>query len=548
MTNLSEQELLRDYAARRSEAAFVELVQRHVDLVYSAALRMVCDAHLAEDVTQSVFLALAQNAGQLADRPVLAGWLHRTAQNIAAQTVRTEVRRHAREQEAASMNELLSAGPDAAWEHIAPQLDAALGELDDSDRDALLLRYFGRKSAQEMAAILGISSEAAQKRVNRAVDRLRELFAKRGVAIGAAALIAIISANAIQAAPASLAAAIIAAGLAGTALAATTAATTTKAIAMTTLQKSLVAASLAIAAGAGLFELHQASQLSDQLLAVRHQQAAQTEQWEQERAQAKNKLAALSDENSRLKSGQGLLELLKLRGEVGRLRQQSASDKSQAKSVAKNVADLMSDPASKELARVQLRQTLKNKYTPLIRQLNLSPDASDKFFTTIIEAQMNEKDSLARLLSGDLDVQTALQGRDNARTDLQNQLTALLGEPGYAQYDQFNRDSNAAELVSGLNRELGDNTLNDEQARQLQELFAAKPEITADDMDLFRSKESLDALFQSLVDRGHQDMQQAANFLTPQQLNAAYVIQSNYFNTIRTQLTLGQQLVNQAAK
>src|SRR5437016_10111671 len=176
MNSLTDQQLLREYTGHRSEPAFAELVGRHVDFVYSAALRMVCDSHLAEDVTQSVFLALAKNAAQLTDRPVLSGWLHRTAQNIAAQTVRTDVRRRAREQEAAAMNELQQ--PDAVWEHIAPHLDAALGELSDPDRDALLLRYFEGKSAREMAQILGTSEETAQKRVSRAVERLREFFAK----------------------------------------------------------------------------------------------------------------------------------------------------------------------------------------------------------------------------------------------------------------------------------------------------------------------------------------------------------------------------------
>jgi RNA polymerase sigma factor (sigma-70 family) len=146
--SLTDQQLLHDYAERRSEAAFAELVRRHVDLVYSAALRMVRDVHLAEDVTQGVFVALAQNARQLTDRPVLSGWLHRTAQNLAANTVRSDVRRRAREQEAAAMNELLATESNAIWEHIAPHLDDALGELSEPDRDALLLRYFERKSAR----------------------------------------------------------------------------------------------------------------------------------------------------------------------------------------------------------------------------------------------------------------------------------------------------------------------------------------------------------------------------------------------------------------
>ena len=203
-----------DYAAQRSETAFAELVRRHVDLVYSAALRMVCDAHLAEDVTQGAFVALAQNARRLAGHPVLSGWLHRTAQNLAANAVRSEVRRRAREQEAVAMNQLLAAEPEASWEAIAPSLDDALGRLNDTERDAVLLRYFERKTARDMAEILGISEDAAQKRVNRAVERLRELFLKQHTPVGANSLALLISAHAVQSAPATLMKTALAAALA----------------------------------------------------------------------------------------------------------------------------------------------------------------------------------------------------------------------------------------------------------------------------------------------------------------------------------------------
>src|SRR4051794_29352513 len=112
MSGLTDQQLLREYIQVQSETAFSELVQRHVDFVYSAALRMVRDAHLAEDVTQRVFMALAQNARQLTKHPVLSGWLHRTSQNLAVKTIRSDVRRRVREQEAATMNETLSAEPE----------------------------------------------------------------------------------------------------------------------------------------------------------------------------------------------------------------------------------------------------------------------------------------------------------------------------------------------------------------------------------------------------------------------------------------------------
>jgi RNA polymerase sigma factor (sigma-70 family) len=252
VNNLTDQQLLRDYVMRNSDTAFTELVRRHIDLVYSAALRMVCDAHLAEDVTQGAFVALAQNARQLADRPVLSGWLHRTAQNLAANAVRSDVRRRTREQEAAAMNELFSTESNAAWEHIAPNLDAALGELSEPDRDALLLRYFERKSAHEMAQTLGISDEAAQKRVSRAVEKLREFLSKQKITVGASGLAVLISASAVQAAPTGLTSAISTAVLAGTA-ATSTATITTKIIIMTTLQKTLIAAACIALAGTGIY-------------------------------------------------------------------------------------------------------------------------------------------------------------------------------------------------------------------------------------------------------------------------------------------------------
>jgi RNA polymerase sigma factor (sigma-70 family) len=321
----TDSQLLRAYAENRSVPAFAELVYRHVDFVYSAALRMVCDSHLAQDVTQATFVALAKNSVQLTDHPVLSGWLHRTAQNIAAQTVRTDVRRRAREQEAVAMNELLSAEPDANWENIAPHLDAALGDLSEPDRDALLLRYFERKSAREMAHTLGISDEAAQKRVSRAVERLREFFAKRGVTVGASGLVVVISANAVQAAPVSLATTIsTAAALAGTTLATTATVTATKAIAMTALQKTIVTATIAVLAGAGIYEARQASTLRTQVQALRQQQEPLREQnrkLQQERDNTAQMLAALREDNERLDRNSG--ELLRLRGEVGVLRKQS---------------------------------------------------------------------------------------------------------------------------------------------------------------------------------------------------------------------------------
>jgi RNA polymerase sigma factor (sigma-70 family) len=257
MNTKSDQDLLRDYAGHRSEAAFAELVRRHVDLVYSVAFRMVRDAHLAEDVAQNVFIAFANNARKLKERAVLCGWLHNTTRNLAANAVRSEVRRRAREQEAATMNELLGSSADASWAEIAPLLDAALGDLGEPDRDAVLLRYFQRQNMQEIALALGVSEEAAKKRVQRALERLRDHLNKRNVSTAAGALALIISANAVQSAPAGLAASISgSACLLGGAAHTSSLAIAGKAAALTSFQKGVLTAMLATIATVGIVELH----------------------------------------------------------------------------------------------------------------------------------------------------------------------------------------------------------------------------------------------------------------------------------------------------
>ena len=314
MNSLSDQQLLGEYAERRSESAFAELVRRHVDLVYSAALRMVRDGHLAEDVTQGVFIALARNAGQLTQRAVVSGWLHRTAENIAANTIRTDVRRRAREQESVAMNPSLPLEPNAPWDLIAPQLDTALGELNDSDRDALLLRYFERKSAQQMAEVLGVSDEAAQRRVSRAVERLREVLAKRGVTVGSGGLVVLITAHAVQAAPAGLAFTIsTAAVVAGTVVAAAT-----STILMSTFQKTAAVSALALAFAVPLYLQQRAIQ------SLEAEKVAARERAELALEAARAPAVPPSDAAELERLRREHAELLRLRNEVSRLRQQVA--------------------------------------------------------------------------------------------------------------------------------------------------------------------------------------------------------------------------------
>ena len=209
-----------EYARTGSEAAFAALVARHVYLVHSAARRFTGNPHHAEEITQAVFVILARKASSLRRRTVLSGWLYQTARLTAANFVKGEIRRQNREQEA-FMQSTLTEPETAAWQQIAPLLDDAMGRLGEADRNAVVLRYFENKSAQEVATKLNVTEAAAHKRVNRAVEKLRKLFSKRGVTLTAALLAGAMAANSVQAAPAGLASVAAATAAQSTALSAT---------------------------------------------------------------------------------------------------------------------------------------------------------------------------------------------------------------------------------------------------------------------------------------------------------------------------------------
>lgn len=472
MNDQTDSQLLRAYAENRSEAAFSELVRRHVDIIHSAAQRMVCDSHLAQDVTQGVFVALAKSAGQLAAHPVLSGWLHRTAQNIAAQTVRTDVRRRAREQEATAMNELLAAEPDAVWEQIAPHLDGALSELTEPDRDVLLLRYFERKSAREMAEMLGISAEAAQKRVNRAVDRLRECFASRGVAVGASGLVVLISTNAVQAAPVGLAVTVTsAATLAGAAVtaAATTTATTVQTIAMTTLQKVVITTALAAAIGTALFEVREVKQMRAQHQASQEQIAsltAQIEELQQERDVARQQLASVSADLAKAQQNQNSSEVLKLRGQVGvLLRDNEAIGKKSA------LSKITADPATFKVMRDQQKAGMGALYGEFAKGLKLETEVAEQFNDLLADGIM---DGIA-LITQSLQDKKSQHEIDRLFTAheaaLERQMMELLGPEGLAQYREYSKNLlstiSAKQFEGSLTGDAEEKTAKSKQLQQL---------------------------------------------------------------------------------
>ena len=200
---IGDMELLREYATGKSEQAFEALVSRHVPLVYSAALRQARDPHLAEEITQAVFVILARKAAGLNAKTILAGWLYRTTRFVAADALRREFRRQRYQQEA-HMQAMIESEGDAAWPDLEPLLDEGMAQLREQDRDVLVLRFFQNKSLQEVGVALGIEERAAQKRVARGLEKLRSFLTRRGIVLTAAAIAGAVSTHSVQAAPAGL--------------------------------------------------------------------------------------------------------------------------------------------------------------------------------------------------------------------------------------------------------------------------------------------------------------------------------------------------------
>lgn len=303
-------QLLAEYAQRRSESAFTEIVARHIRLVYSTALRLLAgNRGLAEDVAQTVFTDLARKAHRIPRGTILSGWLYRHTSFTCLKLLRTERRRSLREQEASRMNE---PSDEHAWPSIGPMLDEILQKLASKDRDALLLRFFEEQDFRSIAKVIGATEDAARKRVARALEEMRRLLMQRGVSVSAAALGAHLSANALAAVPSGLIASTAGAAVAATA-SAPLSATILSLITMTKAKIAVV--TIAAAAGAGIsFVLQQKTlaTLKEENAALRTVPAAAQPMAEVSNSQI---AAELTPEQ--------VVELMRLRNEVAALRRLS---------------------------------------------------------------------------------------------------------------------------------------------------------------------------------------------------------------------------------
>lgn len=389
-------QLLRDFAETRSEAAFAEIVRRQVALVHSAALRQVNgDAHLAQDVTQLVFTDLALKAGEVARHRVLAGWLFTSTRFAAAKLVRGERRRQAREAEAHTMNEITrDETVKLDWERVRPVLDETLAELGDADREAILLRFFEGRDFAEVGARLRLSDNAARMRVERALDKLHGLLAKRGVTSTTAALAVALGANAVIAAPAGLAASVTGAALAGGGAVAAGAAAGgawVTFMSMTKLQLGISGA-LAVAGATGLvLQAQSNAELRDEIAGLRRESAA---------------MATARTENMALK--RAAVEVAEMRGEGAQFERLSE----EAAALKVRMAEVARAASAQVFERAQLDRVPKPKFQARPKypaELRVAGVAGEVVVEFVVDANGEVRGATA--------VQTELRGKEVAKND-----------------------------------------------------------------------------------------------------------------------------------
>ncbi len=363
-------ELLCRYADDRSEAAFAELVSRHVDLVYSASLRQCRgDHHRAQEVTQMVFSDLARKASALVRHPVLPAWLHRSSHLAALDLLRREGRRHKYEKAAGAESASSAVGGEVlSWDEVRPVLDEAIDSLDARDRQAILLRYFGNRPFVEVGQRLSLSENAARMRVERALEKLRVLLARRGITSSSAALSAVLAGNAVAAAPAGVAAASTTAAMsaagAGSAWLALMIATK--------LNVSLAAAILVAGSAVVAVEEHSAHEASAEAapIALQNQEIPALSAQNKRLAQTAVEAASFHDDD---------VTLAILRRQVGDLEAKAGAEAAAARTKAARKADLDAGQPVFDISKLDQRpaatQQVRPEYPQEMRQAGAQGEA-----------------------------------------------------------------------------------------------------------------------------------------------------------------------------
>jgi RNA polymerase sigma factor (sigma-70 family) len=462
-------QLLAQYAESGSETAFRELVTLYVDLVYSAAVRLVNgDTHLAEDVTQTVFADLARKARALSREVMLGGWLHRHTCFVASKTMRGERRRQARERQAAEMNanEDYSA---ANLARVAPELDDAINQLASEDRAAILLRFFEQRDFRSVGEALGSSEEAARKRVDRALEKLESSLKRRGMALSATALGATLATQAVTAAPVGLAISVSSAALASAATGGGTALTLLKIMSMTKLKVGIISAVVVAGISIPWVMQHRAqTQLREANEALRRQTEALAEENEQ-----LSKRAALASTAAPASNNSPSLELLKLKGEVGRLRRENTEAAVATKTPGPSpLSGMTTNPEMYKLIHDQQKMGLSMIYKDFTNRMKFAPEQGDKLVNLLADNVMENIDRITEVLrdgKGAAEMEKVFAQQEAA---LKQKLQALLTPEEYAQYEDYTHNIAShltAEQFKGMMT--GEKEAKDEKAKQLYALM-----------------------------------------------------------------------------
>jgi len=370
------QQLLAAYAENGSETAFRELVSRHVNLVYATALRLAGgDAHRAQDVAQTVFVQLAQNAHQLSRESTLGGWLHRTTCNVASKVLRTERRRLERETQAMLMNAQSHEG-EARMESVAPILDEAINQLGEEDRAAILLRFFEQRDFRSVGLAMGSNEDAARMRVNRALEKLQGMLKRKGVAFSTTALGTMLTAGAVSAAPAGLSVSI--AGAAFTMAVAKGGGTTFGVLnLMSQFKAGIVGAILVTGLAGTLFVQHRSvARLQAENDALRKQTVLQQEEMDALKRGPVTTTAQFSDQDR--------TELLRLRGEMGLMRGQVAESNRRHEALKESYKLVANELGIEKLVQKEkeyLEQTMTNAKYFLVAFHMYATENNDRFPT-----------------------------------------------------------------------------------------------------------------------------------------------------------------------
>jgi len=463
------QQLLAEYVATGSEAAFRELVVRYMDLVYSAAIRLVNgDTHLAEDVTQTVFADLAKLARTLSRDVMLGGWLHRHACFVASKTLRGERHRLARERQAVEMNAMEDHSA-ANLAQVAPILDDAINQLGAEDRTAILLRFFEQHDFRAVGEAMGSNEEASRKRVERALARLELLLKRRGVALSAAALASTLVTQAVSAAPAGLAISISSVALAGAATGGGTAITILKIMSMTKLKIGIISA--VVVAGVTIpLVMHQRSQ--NQLRAANEalqRQAEQTARLAAENEQLSNRVAVAGAPKPAATDPSR--EVLKLRGEVGRLKQESAAAAARTNAPSA-LSGLTSDPQTYKLIRDQQKAGLGAIYKELTKRLKLTPEDTGKLGDLLADNIMENLDHITQLLREGASPERMEQVFAGQEAALAEKVQALLGPENFAQFQEYTRNLGSYLTAEQFKGKLsGDDAAKEAKSKQLYQIM-----------------------------------------------------------------------------